>query len=224
MINILVCIPTYNEYVHSKLMLDILSLNIYNVKFTISFKTGSLIPRIRNHFISDFIENENFTHLLFIDSDLYDIKDTLQKMIFSHKDFIGGVYRKKTKFESYNINLLNDIDLTLKSDYPEVKHIASGLMLISREVINLLVKNYPEKVYFENGKKRYDFFFCGIVDGNYLSEDYGFCNLYREIGGKIYIVLNSEITHQGIMNYKGNFKNYLQYIYNEVDKINNNKQ
>ena len=210
--NILICIPTYNEYIHSKLVTDLLNLDLgrrYVIKFTVRFKCGSLIPRIRNNFISEFIADDSFTHLLFIDSDIYGFTETLEKMILSQKDLIGGVYRKKMKFEEYNINLLNNIDQTLCDEFPEVKHIPTGLMLISRNVTDLLSWKYPERVYFEGQKKRYDFFKCGIENGLYLSEDYGFCELYRNVGGKVHCVLDSEITHHGIMNYKGNFKKYL---------------
>jgi len=216
--NILICIPSNNEYVHAKLMTTLLNYDffkLHDAKFSISLKTGSLITRIRNEYITDFIYNEEFTHLLFIDNDLYDFENTLYQMITSGKKVIGGVYRKKTKFEEYNINLLNSIEKSLKNPIVEVKHIATGLLLIERSVAEEMALKLVDRRYLHNNKTYFDLFPCLIKNQRYLSEDYSFCELYREIGGKVYAILDSEITHNGIMNYRGNFKNYLNnYISN----------
>ena len=44
----------------------------------------------------------------------------------------------------------------------------------------------------------------------YLSEDYGFCRLWENMGGKIYIDCQSNLTHQGSKIYSGNYANSLQ--------------
>ena len=212
--NILICIPSHNEYIHAKLMTTLMSFDFtrHQAHFTISLKTGSLISRIRNEYITDFLYDERFTHLLFIDNDLYDFQDTLNKMLISGKKVIGGVYRKKTTVEEYNINLLDSIEKSLQYPYCEVKHIATGLLLIHRSVAEQMALQLKERKYLHNNKCYFDFFPCLIKDDRYLSEDYSFCELYRQLGGKIYAVVDSEITHNGIMNYRGNFKNYLNKI------------
>ena len=213
--NILICIPTYNDYIHSKLVEDIIDLlNKYNISFGLKCKTGSLIPRMRNQFLTYFYDHKQYTHMLFIDSDMFDFSETVDQLIQSGKDVIGGVYRKKMKYEEYNISLYNrPTKDELKDMCLEVKYVATGLMLISRDAVQTLINKFPERVYHErNGKRYFDFFMCGIVNDRYLSEDFGFCELYRQAGGKVYCVLDSEITHSGIMNYRGNFKDYLKKI------------
>ena len=133
-------------------------------------------------------------------------------MLISGKKVIGGVYRKKTTVEEYNINLLDSIEKSLQYPYCEVKHIATGLLLIHRSVAEQMALQLKERKYLHNNKCYFDFFPCLIKDDRYLSEDYSFCELYRQLGGKIYAVVDSEITHNGIMNYRGNFKNYLNKI------------
>ncbi len=214
--NILICIPSNNEYVHGKLMTTLMNYDFFKLhaaKFSISLKTGSLITRIRNEYITDFIYDDRYTHLLFIDNDLYDFENTLYQILTSGKKVIGGVYRKKTNLEEYNINLLNSIDNSLKNPIVEVKHIATGLLLIERSVVEQMAMELKERRYTHNDRCCFDLFPCLIKDGRYLSEDYSFCELYREIGGKVYAILDSEITHNGIMNYRGNFKNYLNKLY-----------
>ncbi len=209
--NILICIPTYNEMIHSKLCMNLLSLNELKIPFTVKFLCGSLIPRLRNQFLTFFYDHQEYTHLLFIDADMFDFDKTLVQMIWSKKDVIGGVYRKKMKTEEYNICTF-DYGIDHSDPYPEVKYLATGLLMISRQAVQNLINKYPENTYQDRGKRYFDFFMCGIVNDRYLSEDFGFCELYRGTGGSLYCVLDSEITHHGIMNYRGNFKEYILKI------------
>jgi len=213
MMHILICIPSNNEYVHGRLMTTLINYFLkpdVNIKFNISLKTGSLITRIRNEYVSDFIHSTQFTHLLFIDSDLFDFEETLDLLLNSGKKLIGGIYRKKTSVEEYNVNLYDSIETTLdQGKYIQVKHIGTGLLLIERSVIYDLITTYPHTRYIHNNRAYFNLFACFIHNERYLSEDYGFCELYRSIGGKIYGVADSEMTHNGIMNYRGLFSEYL---------------
>lgn len=213
--NILICIPSCNEYIHGKLLTTLMGYDfgkLHGANFTVSLKTGSLIPRIRNEYITEFIYDDRYTHLLFIDSDLFDFENTLFQILNSGKKVIGGIYRKKTSVEEYNVNLLNSIEKSLEYPFVECKHIATGLLLIHRSVAEEMAIKLKDRRYIHNGKTYFDFFPCLLKDNRYLSEDYSFCELYRSIGGKIYGVLDSDMTHNGIMNYRGNFKNYLNKI------------
>src|SRR6056300_744858 len=131
---VMICIPTYNENIHAKLMLDLIDiLREAHFEYTIRVKSGSLITRIRNDFVSDFLESD-FTHLLFIDSDLYDIKEPMLDLLCADTPKLcGAVYRKKQLKEAYNINLCKSIEETIKEQkgaFIEVKHIPTGLMII----------------------------------------------------------------------------------------------
>ena len=208
---VLVCIPSYNEFIHSSLVKDILN---FKFDYELRFKSGSLISRIRNEFLSEFVRDKSFTHLLFIDADMFDFSNTLNTMIYSGKKLIGGIYRKKMKIEEYNVNLADCIENTIRfGDIIRLKHVGGGLMLIHRDVIENMIKMFPNCRYkHSNGKIYFDLFRVGVVNERYLSEDYYFCELAGKVGYETYGVLNSEITHHGIMNYRGNFKSYINKI------------
>ena len=213
---LMIAIPTYNEMVHSKLMLDLIDLlQEAHYDYTIRIKSGSLITRIRNDFVADFIASD-CSHLLFIDADLYDFKETFLDLLCADTPKVcGGIYRKKQLKEAYNVNLCKSIEETLaerRGAFIEVKHIPTGLMIIEKSVFYQLILSYPERKFLDNDTIKYNFFDAGIIEGRYLSEDYYFCELYRAIGGKIFAVLDSEMTHYGVLNYKGNFKNYLSKL------------
>jgi hypothetical protein len=50
----------------------------------------------------------------------------------------------------------------------------------------------------------FDFFRVFVVQGTYLSEDYGFCHMLREAGGKVHADLTIPLTHVGTNHYQGN--------------------
>lgn len=95
-----------------------------------------------------------------------------------------------------------------------VKSAGTGLLLIRREVFVSLI---PHVRSYHNGANPQllgetirAFFPPGIRhdddDGkdHYDSEDYGFCNLWRSIGGKIKILPDATVGHTGRCTYVGN--------------------
>jgi hypothetical protein len=97
----------------------------------------------------------------------------------------------------------------------ESKDVPTGFMMIKRIVVDLLVLNYPEFEYtnnvsgYGNEYKFYDFFKCGVVDNIYLSEDYYFCYLCREIGIQLFLDCESTLVHTGKMDFYGCLKNFI---------------
>ena len=93
----------------------------------------------------------------------------------------------------------------------EVVDGATGFMLIKREVIEKMIKHYPEtryipEVYDERSQKgmpKYALFDTMIEDGRYLSEDYTFCRRWQNMGGKIYVDPSIVLDHVGTYTFKG---------------------
>jgi hypothetical protein len=100
---------------------------------------------------------------------------------------------------NYNFDKKNfEIDGSLVKS----KDIPTGCMFIRRSVITALMMKYPERKYKSNiagqkGDYFYDFFGVGVVDGFYLSEDYYFCHLCREIGIYPWLETRYTIGHVG---------------------------
>ena len=112
--------------------------------------------------------------------------------------------------------------------FKKVNYAGTGFMCIERQVFEKIVKEYPSIEYQTDvrakiddkrdsykdiqGKKEYAFFDCGI-QGNgilkdpentqrYLSEDYYFCQLWKQCGGEIWADLTSNLKHIGIKDYE----------------------
>ncbi len=208
-----------------------------NIKYNFYFLNGeSLIPRARNNIISYFYNEKEFNYLLFLDTDLQFHPSIILNLIISDFEVCGISYPKKminwqkvekhiknrddnfqAKISDMNYNpvcYLQDGKTIMKciKGFVEVKDIPTGCMLIKRSVVDLLVINYPERKYINNVSgygeyPHYDFFPCGIVDEIYLSEDYYFSKLCRDIGIDLYMNPEGYMIHTGKMEYHGKLSN-----------------
>lgn len=97
----------------------------------------------------------------------------------------------------------------------------TGFMLIKKSVFVDMFDAYPELKYKddtgslseEERKYTYALFNSYIdKDGRLLSEDYGFCRYWQNIGGKIWVDPTVELSHLGRMKYTGKMIDYLDTI------------
>ena len=101
-----------------------------------------------------------------------------------------------------------------------VNYGATGFMLIHRSVFETIIKKRPDLKYkndidfYMGGEDNfYDFFSVRVnpKTKKYESEDYGFCQLWRECGGKIYCATNTNLTHFGRHDHTGNLYKQLEF-------------
>ena len=196
----------------------------------------SLIARARNAAAANFLGQRDCDYMMFIDSDISFEPESFFKLLSSDKDCISGLYPKKY-INNYKVKLLADKGPELLNNYEslctdfateipfssdvndieEVKYAATGFMLFKKRVFNHIVRSLPDIGYANdidgyssyNNNQFYDFFPCRVnpKSKKYESEDYGFCELYRSIGGKIHINTTCTLTHHGWKGYTGNFSN-----------------
>jgi hypothetical protein len=96
----------------------------------------------------------------------------------------------------------------------QVTHVATGLMLISKKVFQQLAQAHPEWQYQLMGNEKtktgrttaFTFFNPRIdeITGTYLSEDYAFCQDWREIGGTCWLCPWAQTSHMGTYHYQCN--------------------
>jgi len=119
----------------------------------------------------------------------------------------------------------NDIieEANMNNGIIEVMHLPGGCMLIKKEAIKIMMDKYPERKYNScNNEKTYknssDFLY-NLFDSfikkyttnkQYLSEDYGFCELWIKLDRKIYANINIPLSHShGDTTYSGSYINSL---------------
>jgi len=212
MVKLLIGTPAYNSLVHTDYLHSIISYTqIKDVQFSVlTLGNESLITRARNKIFSVFVKSE-FDYLLFLDADIMFPATELIKLFSHNKDLIGAPVRLKDP----NRVVFNFGKILDDSQKPllEVDRIGNAIMLISKKLA-LDVVNYCEEsgdYYYNNPNysrgdevlsdkdKVYDVFKVGVKNNEYLSEDYWFCALARELGHKIFIDVSCQTIHNGVV-------------------------
>jgi len=169
---------------------------------------------------------------MFIDADIGFCEIDVLKLLLADRELSGGSYPKKrinwnvvekavragktaSELADYTGDFVfNLIDRTATPDefgMLEVKHIATGFMLIKRLVFETLAEHVPlYKELKDDGfvLEARDYFQIGPnpVTHSYTSEDYFFCDLWRTHGGKIYLNPFIKLSHTGTYVFKGNLQ------------------
>ena len=126
------------------------------------------------------------------------------------KDIISDESMLQYNLVRYNVNYL-DSTLNIDKNLAKVKHIATGFMMIKRNVIEKMSKAFPSTKYVddvnflkaEENEFAYALFDCGVEEGHYFSEDWLFCHRWTKMGGSIWMDVSIALTHTGIEDYKG---------------------
>lgn len=112
----------------------------------------------------------------------------------------------------YNVNFYGG-DIQIDKNLMEIRHLATGFMMIERQVIEQLMQALPETKYTDDvqyleeheNEFAYALFDCGVEEGHYFSEDWLFCSRWTKLGGKIYADVSINLTHTGPQDYRGSF-------------------
>ena len=248
--------PMYGGMNHGLYMKSCLDLQAtmgrYGIETKFSFLFNeSLITRARNYLVDEFLRSD-YTHMLFIDSDIhYSPKDIVALMALD-KDVIGGPYPKKsinwgnvaeaarkhpnmdpkdleTLVGEYVFNVVKGTKTFSVSDPLQVMEIGTGYMLVKRHVFDKMKDAYPMIRYKPDhvGQANFDgsryihAYFDTVIDTSdsivgggsdrYLSEDYMFCQMWRKIGGEIYLCPWMKTQHIGTYAFSGNMPAVAQH-------------
>lgn len=220
----------YNHTCNTEYMMSILKLlnAAKDSKLNVSFYPiffESLVSRARNAAVAHFLEDKENTHILFIDSDIIFEPEDVFKLLQSGKEVVAGIYPKKyivwdrlkkyPESERVDFPIGGNVKMT-EDNFLEMDYLPTGFLLISRTAINKIIKQYPELKYKNDidgymsaGDNFYDLFKVGIRNGIYESEDWGFCSLWKSVGGQVLIHPEINVKHLGWHEYEGNLLKYI---------------
>ena len=231
----------HTEYMFSMMSLQS-SLVKNNINgFFYPIVNESLISRGRNSAAAYFLQSD-CDYLFFVDTDISFTPNDFNEVAKLKKPLAIGAYCKKymnkekieeyakrnTKFnpdwQEYVTDFSTEVPPQSSSDITEIEvnYGATGFMLIHKSVFLKIIEKHPElkykndiDFYMSGGDNFYDFFSVGINEETkkYESEDYGFCRLWKSIGGKIHCATNTNLVHIGRQLYRGNLKKQLNYWY-----------
>lgn len=190
----------------------------------------SLVSRARNKLAKMFLEgresvdNEGnrvrvlYDWLMFIDTDLVFPPDAVRRL-FNYAVAHGpgvycGAYPLKTLKPKVVFNPMPGAQID-SDGVLEVRESGTGFMLIHRSVFEQMREKFADEITYEAdqgniSKSReieWDFFSVGVrMDPilkykRFLSEDWYFCQRWREIGGKVMLMTTIQCAHIGTFKY-----------------------
>lgn len=206
--NILVGTPAYGGMVHTDYVSTLLQFQTGGVPFTLmTIGNESLITRARNTILSAFHVRPEFSHLLFLDGDVQLPADGLKRMLAQGKDVIGAPVALKGKGPDgrriFNIGACLGEEGSLQIN----ERIGTAAFMLSRRAVEALVDDAKRdgRVYRRSRTTRgawdadihYDVFQTGVIDGEYLSEDYWVCRELRRLGFSVFVDPTVVTRHHG---------------------------
>ena len=204
----------------------------------------SLVPRARATLVGSFLDNPFASHLLFIDADIGFEPEQVCRLLAADKDFAAALYPVKALdweqmperctrgAEALPQGPLNYVgtfvrgpDAKRDGDFATATYAGGGFQLIRRSVIEKMIAAYPQTKFTKllatstgerTSENLYALFdtFIDQETGEYLSEDYAFCRRWRDMGGEIWLDRNSQLTHTGVFDYRGNHASRLRTLDN----------
>lgn len=165
------------------------------------------IDRVRNSIVTTFLENPDFTDLLFLDDDVGFDPTAIAKIASARKPLVGGCYPKCTDdlTVQFPMDFIQGKEIVAQDGLIEVAMIPTGFMRINRVVFDWM----PYVPYECYGKQQKGYFKTQIANNMYLGEDVIFCHMWRALGGKVWVCPDITFTHVKGRNYEGNLHNWL---------------
>jgi hypothetical protein len=202
-----ICMPCYGGMLTESTFMSYIkwsnTCRQLGLDWTIETMTNeSLISRARNTLVAKFLNNPTSTHLMFIDADIGWEPWHLLVMLNADKDVIGGLYPMKTMPVKWVVNGFEGA----KEEGPlqEVSKTGTGFMLIKRHVFEKL-NRHPAVKTFANDiglPKELDphmktYFDTAVRENRYYSEDWTFCENWRDFGGEVWVDKRVLLKHTG---------------------------
>jgi len=142
--------------------------------------------------------------------------DKIWRRVNNKEDAITSAEDMSRAGFTYPIKVEDQHNIIADKGIIEVTHAPTGCMLIKRHVIEDMINNYPELEIYQptyiNGKEEKKDNFYNLFDTwhdlktkRYFGEDFGFCQKWRDMGGKVHIYVMDTITHVGEFLYRGRF-------------------
>ena len=183
----------------------------------------SLISRARNTLTAKFLHTKESTHLMFVDADIGWEPWHLLVMLDAQKDVIGGLYPMKSLPVKWCVNGIPGKEEDPATNLVEVSKTGTGFMLIKRDVFDKMnahpaVRTFANDIGLPRELDQYmkTYFDTAVREGRYYSEDWTFCENWRDLGGQIWIDKRVLLRHTGTYTFDGNAQ---EQVYRDLKAV-----
>jgi hypothetical protein len=163
----------------------------------------SLISRARNTLTAKFLDMPDATHLFFVDADIGWEPWHLLVLLNRNVDVIGGLYPMKTMPIKWVVNGFEGAEEG-PDGLQEVSKAGTGFLLMKKQVFEKMnshpaVKQYKNDIGLDPKYDKYlkTYFDTAVRQNRYYSEDWTFCENWRDLGGRIWVDKRVLLRHSG---------------------------
>ncbi len=178
----------------------------------IDFHAGECpIGRARNDLTHRFLQNKEFTHILFVDADIIYSFEQVEKILSHDEDIVGGFYPKKSEGPVALVcNRLDTVDAPNDRGLVKTKYMGTGFLRISRKVFEVMIQEMGKDLEYVcdsgSNETKHDFWRMGVVKGadgknRWLSEDWQFCQFALDCGFEVWGDAQIMLQHSGMAIY-----------------------
>lgn len=214
-------LPAYDHKVGLRMAVSLMRLGQQVMEHGIHIQVSSIcgcsvVSRARNMIAHEFLKSD-CDHLLFIDSDMnFEPESVLRLLAWNQtKPIVGGAYESRKEGKIYILSLDGDKDHVQMDAMGNVKarRIATGFMMIQRQVFEKLAEMHPEWEHKDNTSDAmlHSFFDFKVTREGYIGEDFLFCDRAQEAGFSVWIDPTIKLGHMGIHEFKSDFGNDVLY-------------
>ena len=209
-----ICMPCYGGMLTEQTFMSYIrwanTCRQLGLDWTVETMTNeSLISRARNTLTAKFLATPASTHLMFVDADIGWEPWHLLVLLNHRKDVIGGLYPMKSLPVKWCVNGIPGKEEG-ENGLVEVTKTGTGFLLIRREVFEKL-NSHPAVRPFNNdigmdaslNQHMKTYFDTAVREGRYYSEDWTFCENWRDLGGEVYIDKRVLLRHVGTYVFDG---------------------
>jgi hypothetical protein len=180
----------------------------------IDFEIGnSLIADARNKLVARFLASD-CSDLVFVDADLSWSPDDLLRLASYDTPFVAGVYQRKSRAKvDFAVKFGSAIGMD-SQQLIAVDRVGTGFMRLRRDCVEKMVAAHPslrlKHPTAPDDGHFYALFDTTVVDGEFVGEDFTFCDRWRAIGGQVLVDPSMNFGHHGAAAYEEPLLKYLQ--------------
>jgi len=203
-----ICMPCYGGMLTESTFMSFIkwsnTARQLGIEWTMETMTNeSLITRARNTLTAKFLTNPDSPHVMFIDADIGWEPWHLLVLLNRDVDVIGGLYPMKSLPIKWCVNGFEGAQEGVDG-LQEVTKTGTGFLLIKKDVFAKL-NSHPNVKSFKNDiglsadldSHMKTYFDTGVRENRYYSEDWSFCENWRDIGGKVWVDKRVLLRHTG---------------------------
>lgn len=173
------------------------------------------ISLARNLAIARFLATD-YDDLFFVDDDVAWQEGAMVKLLKQPVDVVAGVYPRRSEEISFPVrwdHTKPEIWADPFTGLIEVEGVAAGFMRLTRAACLKMVEAYGSDWYEQFGSptgRAHALFDFQRRDNIQYSEDYTFCQKWRDIGGKVWVDPSITFMHMGQRAFSGNVGEWLR--------------